>query len=201
MLTLLTQPTGRRGVDAPPISPSQHRSGGTLRVPRPARMGCSSVPPRRDRSARVVRGAVTSTPPLVTSPTTAILQPANLLQNGLGSTASSISCTGPGACDIVGYYSGPGAQQTTSLQSLETAGTFSSAQQWSVSLANELTIDPIALFGAIDCFSAGNCVGVGTYADSAANLQAFFGSSSNGSWTFQEVAAPRRRPARSSSHC
>jgi hypothetical protein len=118
---------------------------------------------------------------------------AALPAGGVGGSLTSISCPSDGNCSAVGTYvdsSSYGAPQKGVLLT-ETAGNWASG----VELALPAGAYEVDSFGSVSCGSAGNCVAVGRYSDSAGFQYLSYSDHSllvtetDGSWG-QGVAAP-----------
>ncbi|HEY5304746.1 MAG TPA: hypothetical protein VIJ86_11930 [Acidimicrobiales bacterium] len=93
---------------------------------------------------------------------TALVLPANAVGTGQAATPHAISCASTGNCTVVGTY-------TTKTSGFATQGFFSSEVHGVWHHALELTLpaganaDPLVALAQVSCWSAGNCVVVGSY--------------------------------------
>jgi hypothetical protein len=100
-------------------------------------------------------------------------------------TVTSVSCSSPGNCGAGGYY---GAYQGTrqAFVDSEAHGTWGTAQE----VAGKLDAGDSGYVYSVSCPANGSCVAAGTYADAAADREAFVVSEVAGKWKpAQEVAA------------
>jgi hypothetical protein len=98
---------------------------------------------------------------------------------------TSVSCASAGNCTAVGsYIDGSNHQQGLLLK--DTAGAWTAAK---ASLPAGAGTDPAVDMSSVSCSSAGNCVAVGSYFDSANHLQGLVLTEASGTWQPGVVAA------------
>ena len=113
-----------------------------------------------------------------------------------GSTQSSgltsVSCAAPGNCVAVGSYLGAGADRVELALS-------SSGGSWGAPVALTLpanALDPVNQYSpgrvaSVSCPAAGACVAVGSYEDTAGNIEPMAGTETGGTWSgFSELTLP-----------
>jgi hypothetical protein len=100
------------------------------------------------------------------------------LNTGGSATIISVSCVSAGNCAAGGYYSNSSGDQEAFVVT-ETGGTWGKAEE--VPGIGTLNYQQAPLEG-LSCGSAGNCAAVGSYIDSAGNVQAWLATEVNGAW-------------------
>jgi hypothetical protein len=91
---------------------------------------------------------------------------------------TSISCTSPGNCSAVGFYTdSTGNRQGVLLT--QTSGTWAAGVQAALPPA---AANPNVLPDSVSCVSAGNCTAVGQYTDSSGNIQGLLLTETSGTW-------------------
>ncbi len=100
---------------------------------------------------------------------------------------NAITCPSAGNCVVVGYYT-DSAGHTRGLLLVQ------SSDVWSDGIEAPLPIDagtdPSVSINAVSCVSAGNCVAVGRYRDSAGHSQGLLLTQSSGAWTAAKAPLP-----------
>jgi hypothetical protein len=94
-------------------------------------------------------------------------------------TLSSVACSAPGTCAVVGEYNDASNNQQGLLLSQNDGG-------WSVGVEASLPGDALstqaATLNSVACTGAGYCTAVGQYTDSAATFQGLLITEDDGSW-------------------
>jgi hypothetical protein len=91
---------------------------------------------------------------------------------------SWVSCTSSGVCTAVGSYQGSSGSEGLLLT--ESSGSWTAAR---ATLPNDAGANPHVSLTALSCASAGDCVAIGSYADSLSHNQPLLESEASGSWT------------------
>jgi hypothetical protein len=103
-------------------------------------------------------------------------------------TLEGVSCGPTGACVVVGSYdaTSPAGQMTGLIEELSSSGT------WSASVAPIPTNATIgnAQLQDVSCWSADNCMAIGSYFPPAAESDLFVETLSAGSWTASQAPLP-----------
>ena len=109
---------------------------------------------------------------------------ANTSAGGQYADLGSVTCTSPGSCVAVGYYTDTnGKEDDQAMVATETSGVW---------VASEFTLLPSgastsaggqdAGFDSVTCTSPGSCVVVGSYVDTNDNRQAMLATETGGAW-------------------
>jgi hypothetical protein len=100
------------------------------------------------------------------------------LNTGGGATILSVSCVSAGNCAAGGYYATSAGDEEPFVVT-QTDGTWGKAAE--IPGIGTLNYQQAPL-NALSCGSAGNCAAVGSYIDSAGNVQAWLATEVNGAW-------------------
>jgi len=110
---------------------------------------------------------------------------APLPAGGYGVYLTSVTCPSPSSCVAAGYYNDSSGEQGLLLTGSGTSWTATKAPA-----PAGATADPSTMVNWVTCPSASSCVAVGSYADSAGNVQGLLLTGSGTSWTATEAPLP-----------
>jgi hypothetical protein len=116
-----------------------------------------------------------------------VTPPSNAATNGVA-ILDGISCTSAGNCVAVGtYLNSSGFGEAMAV--LESSGTW--GQGSVVAAPTSARLNPNSVLDAVSCAAADDCTAVGSYVDSAGDIQAAEATETSGTWGRQaEVKAP-----------
>jgi len=119
--------------------------------------------------------------------------PANAGTDGDGHALSglnSVACTGPGACEAVGFYTDTNGYQYGLIENL-TGTTWTGTEAPLPSNAGtDGDLNGFAQLASVTCPFAGSCVAVGNYYDTNGHDYALMEQGAGGSWTPTQGAEP-----------
>jgi hypothetical protein len=108
------------------------------------------------------------------------------------SSLYGMSCLSAGNCTVGGYYA-DGSEEYLAMAATETNGVWGAATTVDAPSNEYSSTDPYAFLESVSCWSAGNCVGVGSYYDDETQTaeQPMYATESNGVWgTAVELTLP-----------
>jgi Fibronectin type III domain len=147
----------------------------------PTQGACAAVGSYNDASGDQLAMVLSETGS-VWAPATELQAPANFDDTALGSryaAPTAISCASAGNCTVVAVYNLPGA--TEGFELTATGGSWGSGQQ--TALPADAGTNPELWLRSVACVSAGHCVAVGNYEDSAGEDETLIAAQSGGNWT------------------
>ncbi len=169
-----------------PVSPkkSAHSSSFLESVACPAVGSCVAGGFATNKSGKKSHGLLETLSDGAWSPVD-ILSPADAAPGQLGQF-SSISCPATGSCIAVSSYVDTDGNEQGLIETFSD-GTWAAA---GAPLPADAAANPMAALGGITCPSAGSCVAVGSYSDTAGAEEGLVDTLSNGSWTATEAPLP-----------
>ncbi|HET9060629.1 MAG TPA: hypothetical protein VFN61_11965, partial [Acidimicrobiales bacterium] len=153
---------------------------------------CSAVGYYINRSGTYGNGVLLTETSGSWGPGAAVVLPANAAARGQYAELSSVSCSSPGYCSAIGYYT-DSSGNTDDLVVTETAGAWGSAAELALP-AGAATADQIAGPSVISCSGPGDCSAVGEYTDSSGHVDVMLLTETAGAWgSAVEAALPSNR--------